>query len=59
MANACRRPRARLWCELYSWFFDDDDADEVGTLSWTCAVVGISVQRVRARLWQQLGITFS
>jgi hypothetical protein len=47
--------RARLWCELYSWFFDTDDADEIGTLSWTCAVIGISVERVRARLGQQLG----
>jgi hypothetical protein len=47
--------RVQLWCELYSWFFDDDDLDQVGSLSWVCSAIGISAARVRERLWRGLG----
>jgi hypothetical protein len=47
--------RARIWCELYTFFFDRDVPDEVGSLSWVCSVIGINGSRVRERLWQQLG----
>jgi hypothetical protein len=46
--------RARLWCEQLAWFFDADDG-EIGSLSWTCATIGISASRMQARVWKELG----